>query len=157
MQTNADSWSLRLKKSLTANASQTTWFVSLRSWKWSFVRTCVIWNPTVSALILINEWVNKEITNVNWIMLLMKDTNSNWRRKNTFFIMQLRWVLFHLQIRSLSKTTTFIIINLEMIAWTRYYHHRYCNRHHSLSYLVFFYISSWVFLVPSTFKQEKSI
>ena len=115
MQTNADSWSLRLKKSLTANASQTTWFVSLRSWKWSFVRTCVIWNPTVSALILINEWVNKEITNVNWIMLLMKDTNSNWRRKNTFFIMQLRWVLFHLQIRSLSKTTTFTIINLEMI------------------------------------------
>ena len=133
MQTNADSWSLRLKKSLTANASQTTWFVSLRSWKWSFVRTCVIWNPTVSALILINEWVNKEITNVNWIMLLMKDTNSNWRRKNTFFIMQLRWVLFHLQIRSLSKTTTFIIINLEMIAWTRYYHHHYCNRHHTLS------------------------
>ena len=94
MQIDVVFWRLRLKKKLTANTLWTTWFASLKSRRRTFVKLCVIWNPTASALILINEWEETDTTNVNWIMLLKKDTNASWRRNKIIFIMQLRWVIF---------------------------------------------------------------
>ena len=55
-----------------------------------FCENVCLWNLTVSALILINEWVDMEGTNVNWTMLLTKDTNTTWRMKTIIFIVQLR-------------------------------------------------------------------
>lgn len=58
-----------------------------------FVRTSVTWNLTVSALILIKGQMEMEIINVNWIILLVKDTRRIWGRTKIFFIIQLRYVL----------------------------------------------------------------
>ena len=47
----------------------------------------------LSALILIKGQMEMEIINVNWIILLVKDTRRIWGRTKIFFIIQLRYVL----------------------------------------------------------------
>ena len=92
-QTNAALWSFHLKKHSMAHGLKTIWFASSKSMLQDFVRTSVTWNLTVSALILIKGQMEMEIINVNWIILLVKDTRRIWGRTKIFFIIQLRYVL----------------------------------------------------------------